>query len=153
MRIIEKLSHQEFSCQFPVFAFLCKYCICPWVLRFNSGKSRGWNTELSLVNRYFVFTVLHFDLASLYATKLHTCFFRKYTEGRDFYDLIWYFGKRILPNFELLNNAIEQTEHEKINLNADNFNDFIKEKLARVDFAEVKRDVEAFVKIRVNSNY
>ena len=72
-------------------------------------------------------------------------FFRKYTEGRDFYDLIWYFGKRILPNFELLNNAIEQTEHEKINLNADNFNDFIKEKLARVDFAKVKRDVEAFV--------
>ena len=30
-------------------------------------------------------------------------------------------------------------------MNADNFNDFIKEKLARVDFAEVKRDVEAFV--------
>ena len=81
----------------------------------DSNPPRGWNTELSLVSKHFVFTVTHFDIPSLYATKLHACFFRKYTKGRDFYDLIWYLGKNLNPNFELLNNAIEQTEHKKIN--------------------------------------
>ncbi len=114
-------------------------------MEIDANPPEGWNTELSLVNRYFVFSVLHFDLASLYATKLHACFFRKYTKGRDFYDLIWYFGKRILPNFELLNNAIEQTQHQKMNLNAENFNDFLKEKLARINFVKVRKDVEAFI--------
>lgn len=111
----------------------------------DSNPPRGWRTELSLVSKHFVFTVTHFDIPSLYATKLHACFFRKYIKGRDFYDLIWYLGRKAIPNFELLNNAIEQTEHKKINLNADNFNDFLKERLAGVDFVKVRKDVERFI--------
>ncbi|MCK4351895.1 nucleotidyl transferase AbiEii/AbiGii toxin family protein [candidate division WOR-3 bacterium] len=114
-------------------------------LEVDSNPPKGWNTELSLVSKHFVFTVTHFDISSLYATKLHACFFRKYIKGRDFYDLIWYFGKKSIPNFELLNNAIEQTEHRRINLNAENFNNFLKEKLASVDFVKVRKDVERFI--------
>ncbi|NPV14035.1 nucleotidyl transferase AbiEii/AbiGii toxin family protein [candidate division WOR-3 bacterium] len=114
-------------------------------LEIDSNPPRGWQTELSLVNKHFVFTVNHFDIPSLYATKLHACFFRKYIKGRDFYDLIWYLGKKVLPNFELLNNAIEQTEHKRINLNKEDFNDFLRARLARVDFARVKKDVERFI--------
>jgi predicted nucleotidyltransferase component of viral defense system len=114
-------------------------------LEVDSNPPKGWNTQLSLVNKHFVFTVTNFDIPSLYATKLHACFFRKYIKGRDFYDLIWYLGKKSIPNFELLNNAIEQTEHKRINLNRENFNDFLRERLATIDFVKVKKDVERFI--------
>jgi predicted nucleotidyltransferase component of viral defense system len=114
-------------------------------LEIDSNPPKGWNTELSLISKYFVFTVLHFDIPSLYSTKIHACFFRKYIKGRDFYDLIWYFGKNVVPNFRLLNNAIEQTEKKRMDLNAKNFNDFLKERLKKIDFAKVRKDVERFV--------
>jgi len=114
-------------------------------IEIDSNPPRGWNTELSLVSNHFVFTILHFDIPSLYATKIHACFFRKYIKGRDFYDLIWYLGKNVMPNFELLNNAIEQTEKKRLDLNAKNFNDFLKENLTGVDFARVRKDVERFI--------
>lgn len=111
----------------------------------DSNPPKGWKTELSLVSKHFVFTVTHFDIPSLYATKLHACFFRKYIKGRDFYDLLWYLGRKSIPNFALLNNAIEQTEHKRINLNAKNFNNFLKERLAEVDFVKVRKDIERFI--------
>jgi len=92
-----------------------------------------------------VFTVTNYDIPSLYASKLHACFFRKCIKGRDFYDLIWYLGKKSIPNFVLLNNAIEQTEHKRLNLNRENFNDFLMERLATIDFVKVKKDVERFI--------
>lgn len=114
-------------------------------IEIDSNPPKGWNTKLSLISKYFVFTVNHFDIPSLYATKLHACFFRKYIKGRDFYDLLWYLGRREMPNFELLNNAIEQTENKRINLNRENFKDFLREKLATIDFVKVKKDVERFI--------
>jgi len=114
-------------------------------LEIDTNPPQGWNTELSLVSKHFVFTVLHFDIPSLYATKIHACFFRKYLKGRDFYDLIWYFGKKAVPNFKLLNNAIEQTEKKKMDLNAKNFNQFLKERLAGIDFTKARKDVERFI--------
>ena len=50
-----------------------------------------------------------------------------------------------MPNFELLNNAIEQTEKKKINLNAKNFYSFLKEKIENIDFTKVRKDVERFI--------
>jgi predicted nucleotidyltransferase component of viral defense system len=111
----------------------------------DSNPPPGWNTDISLINKYFVFTITHFDIPSLYATKLHACFFRKYTKGRDFYDLLWYLGKKSLPNFTLLNNAIEQTEGKRADVGENNFRDFLQERLASIDFVKVKKDVERFI--------
>jgi predicted nucleotidyltransferase component of viral defense system len=111
----------------------------------DSNPPTGWKTDISLINRYFVFTITHFDLPSLYATKLHACFFRKYTKGRDFYDLLWYLGKKTLPNFTLLNNAIEQTEGKRADVGENNFRDFLQERLASIDFVKVRKDVERFI--------
>lgn len=114
-------------------------------LEVDSNPPKGWHTEISLVNKDFVFTVTHLDIPSLYATKLHACFFRKYTKGRDFYDLLWYLGKKKLPNFQFLNNAIKQTEHRKVNINEDNFKNFLRERLATIDFVKIRKDVERFI--------
>lgn len=105
----------------------------------------GAVTEAGLINRTYLLSIVRFDLPSLYATKLHACFFRKYTKGRDFYDLVWYLGKKIEPNYKLLNNAIRQTHATDIRLTPANLSNFLAERLARVDFKTVRNDVERFL--------
>ena len=114
-------------------------------LEIDANPPKGWKTVTILVSKHFVFTVTTFDIPSLYALKLHACFYRKYTKGRDFYDLLWYLGKKDVPNFKLLNNAIEQTEHKKTIVNADNFKGFLKDKLAKIDFDKARKDVARFI--------
>jgi len=114
-------------------------------LEIDAQPPRGWKADISLVTKVFVFTVTHYDLPSLYATKLHACFFRKYVKGRDFYDLVWYLGKKILPNFVLLNHAIAQTENKKIIVAEENFEQFLSEKMRKIDFGKVRKDVERFL--------
>jgi len=114
-------------------------------IEIDARPPKGWETDISLISKMFVFTVTHYDIASLYATKIHACFFRKYVKGRDFYDLVWYLGKKILPNLILLNNAIAQTESKKIVVTETNFREFLLEKMIKVDFAKVRKDVERFL--------
>jgi predicted nucleotidyltransferase component of viral defense system len=111
----------------------------------DSHPPAGAVTETTLVNKTYLLSILRFDLPSMYATKLHACFFRTYTKGRDFYDLVWYLGKHIEPNYRLLNNAIRQTHGRELRLTADNFHQFLTERLQQVDFRAVRKDVERFL--------
>jgi len=111
-------------------------------LEINLNPPEGGEIERTLVNRIFMLNIAHFSLSSLYATKLHACFFRKYVKGRDFYDLLWYLGKKIKPDYLLLNNAIRQTESKFEALDEDNLKDFLLQKLEKVNFGDVKKDVE-----------
>jgi predicted nucleotidyltransferase component of viral defense system len=47
-------------------------------------------------------------LESSFALKLHALLCRPYTKGRDWYDFIWYVTRRIVPNLDLLENALQQ---------------------------------------------
>jgi predicted nucleotidyltransferase component of viral defense system len=47
-------------------------------------------------------------LESSFALKLHPLLCRPYTKGRDWYDFIWYVTRRIVPNLDLLENALQQ---------------------------------------------
>jgi len=114
-------------------------------LEIDTKPPSGWNLQMSLISKTFIFTVTHFDLPSLYATKLHACFFRKYTKGRDIYDLLWYLGQNIQPNFKLLNNAIKQTEKKIYRITQSNFKDFLLDMIERIDFTKAKKDVERFL--------
>lgn len=122
-------------------------------LEIDSNPPRGWQTELSLVSRLFTFPVLHFDLPSLYATKIHACFYRPFTKGRDYYDLLWYLGRKMTPNFNLLNRAIEQTEGKNPKVDDHTYAEFLKTKLDKVDFARVRSDVERFLEDKAELKY
>jgi predicted nucleotidyltransferase component of viral defense system len=111
----------------------------------DTNPPQGGQLAQTLVNRTFVFTVRHFDVSSLYATKLHACFFRTYTKGRDFYDLLWYLGRKTVPNFTLLNNAILQTQGHDPKITAENLKVFLTERLSRIDLEAAKKDVERFL--------
>jgi uncharacterized protein YukJ len=84
-------------------------------------------------------------LPSLFATKLHACFYRKYVKGRDFYDLIWYLSNNVEPNFTLLNNAIKQTDKNQKRITKNNFKSPLSERIEHIDFKLVKKDVERFL--------
>lgn len=114
-------------------------------LEIDSNPPAGARTEISLVSRTYVFTVTHYDIPSLFATKLHACFFRGFVKGRDFYDLLWYLGKRIKPNFDLLNNAIRQTHPERGPVTESNFKEFLENELSKIDFKKAQQDVARFL--------
>jgi len=111
----------------------------------DSNPPKGARTEISLINRMYVFTVTHFDLPSLYATKLHACFFRGFVKGRDFYDLLWYLGKKTKPNFELLRSAIKQTHPEYTPVTNRNYKEFMRKELEKIDFKKARQDVARFL--------
>jgi predicted nucleotidyltransferase component of viral defense system len=115
-------------------------------IEIDTNPPAGGRTEISTVNKTFIFQVVHFDIPSLFATKIHACFYRKYTKGRDFYDLLWYLTKKAEPNFRLLNNAIRQTQGDKVPaVSKDNLGTFLRDKLKKVDFKTVRKDVERFL--------
>jgi len=105
----------------------------------------GWHTAVTPMTRLFVFAVTHYDLPSLFAAKLHACFCRRYTKGRDFYDLVWYLGKKIKPNYTLLNNAMQQTGGEDLSLNSRTIVDFMLTKIDALDFSIIRKDVSRFL--------
>ena len=111
----------------------------------DSNPPAGWQLETSLVNKMYMLNLTHFDLSSLYATKLHACFYRKYIKGRDFYDLVWYIGKKVRPNYALLNNAIKQTQGHAPQVREDNFSEFLLEKIKNLDFVLIRKDVERLI--------
>lgn len=111
----------------------------------DSNPPAGWKIERTIVNKFYLMNLTHFNTPSLYATKLHACFFRKYIKGRDFYDLAWYIGRKVIPNFTLLNNAIAQTKGKSPGISGKNFNEFLIGELKKIDFKAAKRDVERFL--------
>jgi len=114
-------------------------------LEVDSNPPKGWRLAETPLNKTYIFSVKHFDLPSMLATKIHACFFRKYTKGRDFYDLVWYLGKKVSPNIALLNNAIRQTEGKTPGLTKANLQEFMLGKLDHVDFNAAVKDVRRFI--------
>lgn len=116
-------------------------------IKFEVDKNppKGYKKEILLVSAPISYSVSIFDLSSLFATKLHAVFYRKYIKGRDYYDLIWYLGKQIKPNLELLNNAIKQTHPNEEKFTEANFKEKLIQHLSSVDFKKIKNDVERLI--------
>jgi len=111
----------------------------------DSNPPAGATTEYLQFSGKHTFRLSVSDLPSMFAGKLHACHCRKYTKGRDFYDLMWYLGKKILPNFNLLNNAILQTQNISLNINKDNLNNFIQNIVDKANFESIRKDVKPFL--------
>ena len=111
----------------------------------DTNPPKGGHLQDTVVNKVQLLNIRHFDLSSMFATKLHACFYRKYVKGRDFYDFVWYMSKKVIPNFELLNNAIEQTQKTNPAITRENFKQFLLGKIETIDFSLARKDVERFL--------
>lgn len=113
----------------------------------DSNPPKGGKEESSVYNGLFTFYMLNYDLASLFAGKVHAVLCREYIKGRDWFDLLWYLSKfkGLEPNFTMLNNAMAQTEKNPITLDSQNWKPELKKAAQKADFAQVKQEVVRFL--------
>lgn len=121
-------------------------------LEIDTNPPAGWELTSTLVGKTYTFNIVHYNLPSLYAGKLHACFYRKFTKGRDFYDFVWYLGKKVKPNFILLNNAIAQTQGRNPGISESNLKQYLLESIVRIDFVQARKDVERFLEDKSELN-
>jgi predicted nucleotidyltransferase component of viral defense system len=122
-------------------------------IEIDSNPPLGYNTTETFINNFVSFPILHFDKASLFAGKLHAITQRKYTKGRDYYDLLWYLGQRFKPNWIQLNNSLEQTTGTNPNWGPPELEEKLLNVMATTDFEKVKEDLAGFLIDKKNNEY
>ncbi len=113
----------------------------------DTNPPSGAMTATSLVRRFILLNLHHYDKASLLAGKLHAILSRKYTKGRDLYDLAWYLADDAWPgpNLTQLNNALRQTGWQGDAATDSNWRDMVLDRLSTLDWGVARRDVAPFL--------
>ena len=113
----------------------------------DSNPPAGAKLETSIVRKHCLLNLQHYDKSSLLAGKLHALTTRKYTKGRDVYDLMWYLSDRTWPepNILLLNNALKQTAWSGAELTEENWRHQIVMRVSEFDWNKAIADVKPFI--------
>jgi len=113
----------------------------------DTNPPEGAVLKTEIMNKYFPVSFLSYDTSSLFAGKTHALLSRKYTKGRDFFDLGWYLSrwKGLAPNFDLLKNALKQTGWKGEIPTETTWKDFIYKVVQDTEWVKVKKDVENFL--------
>ncbi len=122
-------------------------------LEIDTRPPAGAECEKTVINRHLVFALQYHQLPSLMAGKVHALLSRPYPKGRDWYDLLWYLGKRppIDPNPVLLQNALDQTQGEGAVV-AQNWKALLRNRIAGIDFVRLAADVQPFLEHRQDAD-
>jgi hypothetical protein len=113
----------------------------------NPPLGSAWETKYLEYPIPFALTAQ--DLTSSFSLKIHALLCREYTKGRDWYDFIWYVGRKVSLNLVLLSNALHQTgpgQGRGLSVDGKWYLERMKEKIQTTDFEKVKTDVENFLK-------
>lgn len=113
-------------------------------LEIDTRAPAGAVKKPAMMNKFFPLTFLSYDISSLFAGKVHAILSRKHLEGRDYFDLAWYLTKwpSISPNFEMLQNALKQTNWRGPALQESNWRERLHEVVQKANWVSIKRDVE-----------
>ena len=113
----------------------------------DSNPPAGATIVSTIVRRHVILHLRHHDQASLFAGKLHALLARRYTKGRDIYDLLWYLSDRTWPppNIELLNNALRQTRWQGPQITTENWRQLVSARLETIPWKQAVEDVRPFL--------
>ncbi len=116
-------------------------------IEMDTNPPQGANTEVTLIRKYVLLNILHYDKPSLFAGKLHAILARKYIKGRDLFDLIWILANPQwpMPNIILLNNALKQTCWKGPEVDQNNWRDIISLRVKEIDWKKAKEDTVPFL--------
>jgi predicted nucleotidyltransferase component of viral defense system len=116
-------------------------------IELDTNPPYGADLETTIVRRHVIINIMHYDKASLLAGKLHAILSRKYTKGRDIYDLMWYLSDKSwpAPNFELLNNALKQSKTKSSLFTLRNWKRLLAKRFSSYDWKLVIKDVLPFL--------
>ena len=105
-----------------------------------------FETEQQLLLQPFSFMVRCFTLPCLFAGKMHALLFRQWknrVKGRDWYDFEWYVRTAVPLNFAHLQARVK--EFNGMDIDREQFQTMLKERLSQTDIRQVKADVLPFV--------
>jgi len=122
-------------------------------LEIDSSPPKGFETEVIMVNKDFLYKVQCYDPASLFASKLHAVLFRKYNKGRDYYDLLWFLTRGIPINYDLLSSAAAQTEKSTVHFDAGKTKELLTARINGINFTSLLNDVRAFLENSKEAEY
>jgi len=116
----------------------------------DTSPPAGANLETTVIHREFLIAIRHHALLSLMAGKIHAVLSRRYTKGRDIYDLLWYLSRSdsVIPNLTLLRNALVQTNWDGLAVTGETWKAAIELRLREMDFAKIAADVLPFLESR-----
>lgn len=114
----------------------------------DSHPPAGAEYESQALSFPFPASVTNFDLPSSFAGKMHALLCREYVKGRDWYDFIWYVGRKVKLNHRFLSAALDQ-QGRWAGRHVETSDAWVKEELKKViaalDFEAAKEDVANFV--------
>jgi len=113
----------------------------------DTNPPEGETTTTSIIRRNILLNLFHHDKQSLLAGKLHAILSRRYTKGRDIYDLLWYLSEPTWPepNLIFLNNALLQTQWEGPEITKGNWASLLVDRLETIDWSKAVDDVRPFI--------
>jgi len=116
-------------------------------IEIDTNPPAGAGLKKDIVNKYFPIGFLSYDLPSLFAGKLHAILCRKYTKGRDLFDLGWYLSKwkGLSPNLALLKNALAQTGWKDGFPDENNWREYIYKAVEKMQWEKVNNDIRNFL--------
>lgn len=116
-------------------------------IEIDTNPPHGAVLTTQIVNKFFPIAFLSYDLPSLLAGKIHALLTRKYTKGRDYFDIAWYLSrfKTLSPNFKLLHNALTQTGYTKKMPNENDWREYLREVVQKADWKIIHKDVVNFL--------
>ncbi|MBD3320447.1 MAG: hypothetical protein GF350_05050 [Chitinivibrionales bacterium] len=116
-------------------------------IEIDTNPPAGAVQVTQIVNKYLLLSFNTYDIPSLFAGKLHAVLGRRYSKGRDFFDLGWYLSrwKEIEPNIELLTNALKQTGWEAAYPAPDTWRSIVRQAVMKADWRAIENDVAKFL--------
>ncbi len=118
-------------------------------LEVDTNPPSGGGRELKYLDFPFVSSVTVQDMPSLFAGKIHALLCREYIKGRDWYDFIWYTGRRPGVNYDFLTSAINQLGPWKgrdITVDSTWLLNKLERKILSMDWKQAAEDVRRFVR-------
>ena len=95
------------------------------------------------------YRVTLYDLGSLFAGKLRAMLCRGWKQrvkGRDFYDFVWYLGRKVRPNLKHLEARMRQSGHwDGETITNEVLRELLMERFKAVDFKQAAEEVRVFL--------
>lgn len=120
-------------------------------LEIDVNPPSGSTKEIKYLDFPLDFSVAAQDLPSGFAGKSHALLCRNYVKGRDWYDFLWYVAKGVMPNFNLLSNAINQIgpwQDKNISVTPNWYFEALSKKIKTINWEQAKADVQRFLNER-----
>ena len=116
-------------------------------IEIDTKPPQGAVLTTKIVNKFFPIAFLSYDLPSLLAGKIHALLSRKYTKGRDYFDIAWYLSrfKTLSPNFQLLHNALIQTGYAKPIPTENDWRKYLSDLVQKANWKAIHDDVSSFL--------